>query len=383
MRTDHTYSIAAIATPFALFSALLLGTLLSLAATLPATAEVAPELRKTLFAEASGALKAANDARASLLAPLAYAEASERYRRAEELLQDGDSLDSIRRNLKKASEGFTSATKAATKANTAFASSLTARAAAVEADAKTHASDDWKAGEIALAEAAQRLEGDRESSAMEYAKSAEENFRASELTAIKATFLDETRDLLSQAKKLKADRFAPKTYSAAKTLLSEAETQLEQDRYDTDRPRNLARQAKHEAYHAIYLARIGGNVKKGDTTTENVLLDWEKSLGRLGDVLDTPLYFDNGETAAINTLISKVTDMNALIDRLAQDLGEREAQVAALDSEVTQLNKRLGGEAAAVQSLNAILQAQEQNRQRFSQLENTYLLTEAECAWWV
>jgi len=336
------------------------------------------DIRNTLFAEASGALKAANRARASLLAPVAYSEASNFYRKAEELLKDGSSLDAIRKNLRKASDSFNAASKAATKAAENFSGPLAARAAAVDAKAEQYAVDEWKSGEIALAEAAKRLENNREASALEYAADAEEKFRSGELKAIKSTYLNETRDLLSQAKKLRADRYASKTYEDAKSLLSQAETQLEEDRYDTDRPRNLARQAKHEAYHSIYLARIGNDVRKGDRSTEEVLLEWEASLRRLGDVLDTPLYFDNGETAAVNTLVSKVNDLNALVERLAQDLGDKEAQVAALDGQVTELNEKLGGEAAAVQSLNAILQAQELHRQRFSQLENSYLLSEAE-----
>ena len=357
--------------------ALLTAAVLSLT-TVAIQAADSDEIRSTLFAEAGGALKAANNARASLLAPVSYSEASGYYRKAEELLEDGSSLDAIRRNLRKAADSFNTATKAATKAAQDFSGPLAARAAAVDAKAEQYAADDWKSGEVALAEAAKRLENDRQSSALEYAAEAEEKFRSGELTAIKSTYLDETRDLLSQAKKLRADRYASKTYEEAKSLLSQAETQLEEDRYDTDRPRNLARQAKHEAYHSIYLARIGNDVRKGDRGTEDVLLEWEASLRRLGDVLDTPLYFDNGETAAVNTLISKVVDMNALVERLAQDLGEKEAQVAALDGQVTQLNEKLGGEAAAVQNLNAILQAQELHRQRFSQLENSYLLSEAE-----
>ena len=352
--------------------------LLSLLTAFNANAASADEVRATLFADATGALKSANAARANLLAPLAYAEASERYRKAEELLEDGSSLDSIRRNLRKASEGFTQASKAANEANQTFSTTLAARAAAEEANSDEHAADEWKAGEVALAEAAQRLEGKRTESAMEYAATAEASFRSAELRAIKSSFLDETRDLLKQAKKLRAERYATDTYALAKSLLEDAETQLEQDRYDTDRARNTARQAKHEAYHAIYLAGIGTDVRKGDKSTESVLLGWEASLRRLGDVMDVPLYFDNGETAAVNTLIAKVNDMNSLVERLAQDLGEREAQVAALDEEVTLLNTKLGGEAAAVQSLNAILQKQEQHRQRFSQIENSYLLTEAE-----
>lgn len=360
--------------PLQFFATLLLCAL----ATQATVAESAEDIRATLFADATAALKSANAARSSLLAPTSYAEASERYKKAEELLADGASLDSIRKNLRRASEGFTQAGKAATVASQQFAPTLAARAAAVEANAEKHAASDWKAGEVALAEAAQRLEAGREKSALEYATSAEEKFRSSELSAIKSSFLDDTRNLLSEAKKLRAERHAPKTYAAATTLLSEAEQQLEDDRYDTDRARNTARQAKHEAYHAIYLAGIGSDVRKGDRTTEDVLLSWENSLRRLGDAVDAPLYFDNGETAAVNTLIAKVNDQNALVERLAQDLGEREAQVAALDEEVTQLNKKLGGEAAAVQSLNAILQQQEEHRQRFSQIENSYLLTEAE-----
>ncbi len=343
-----------------------------------ANAASSDEVRATLFADATSALKSANAARANLLAPLAYAEASERYRKAEELLEEGSSLDSIRRNLRKASEGFTQASKAANLANQTFSTALTARAAAEEANSSQHAAEEWKAGEVALAEAAQRLEGKRTDSAVDYAATAEENFRNAELLAIKSSFLNETRELLAQGKKLKADRYATQTYASAKSKLENAETQLEQDRYDADRARNTARQAKHEAYHAIYLAGIGNDVRKGDKSTESVLLGWEASLRRLGDVMDVPLYFDNGETAAVNTLIAKINDMNSLVERLAQDLGEREAQVAALDEEVTQLNAKLGGEAAAVQSLNAILQKQEQHRQSFSQIENSYLLTEAE-----
>ena len=270
----------------------------------PTHAADSDEIRSTLFAEATGALKAANGARASLLAPTTYSEASGYYRKAEELLKEEASLDSIRRNLRKASDGFNDASAAAAKAAQSFSGPLAARAAALEANAEQNAAEDWKAGEVALAEAAKRLENDRESSAAEYAAAAEEKFRSGELSAIKSTYLNETRDLLSQAKKLRADRYATKTYDQAKSLLGQAETQLEEDRYDTDRPRNLARQAKHEAYHAIYLARIGSDVRKGDRSTEDVLLDWEASLRRLGDVLDTPLYFDNGETAAVNTLIS-------------------------------------------------------------------------------
>ena len=45
---------------------------------------------------------------------------------------------------------------------------------------------------------------------------------------------------------------------------------------------------------------------------------------------------------------------------------------------MAELNDKLGGEAAAVQSLNALLERQQKHRERFSQVENSYLTTEAE-----
>ena len=110
-------------------------------ATTPTAAKAAEsdEIRKTLFAEASGALKAANSARASLLAPIGYSEASEFYRKAEDLLEDGSSLEAIRRNLRKAADTFNSATKAADRASREFSGVLTARAAAADAKAETYA----------------------------------------------------------------------------------------------------------------------------------------------------------------------------------------------------------------------------------------------------
>ena len=68
-----------------------------------------------------------------------------------------------------------------------------------------------------------------------------------ELIAIKANYLNETRDLIAMAEKLKAERYAPESLTNARTLLTSAETALNENRYDTDKPRSLAADAKHNA----------------------------------------------------------------------------------------------------------------------------------------
>ena len=47
--------------------------------------------------------------------------------------------------------------------------------------------------------------------------------------------------------------------------VDEAEQELNSNRYDTDRPRNLAQQAKHNALHAIYVAGLKRRLRDDDT----------------------------------------------------------------------------------------------------------------------
>ena len=67
-------------------------------------------------------------------------------------------------------------------------------------------------------------------------------------------------------------------------LLEEAETQLTTNRYDTDRPRLLAMEAKHNALHAKYVSKLQKSIRDKTTNLEVVLLEWEASISKVGDV---------------------------------------------------------------------------------------------------
>ena len=75
------------------------------------------DLRETLFAQADEALRAANEARANVLAPKSYAEAAEAYRSAEEKLSRGRSIESIKSDLDDAAEALRYAVDATRLAN--------------------------------------------------------------------------------------------------------------------------------------------------------------------------------------------------------------------------------------------------------------------------
>ena len=325
-------------------------------------AESPQNLRATLFGAADQALAAANEQRASLLAPDSYASGAEAYRRAEEILADGGGIEAIQRNLARARDDFTEAAADAEIAGARFSAALDARADADSAEADRYAPELWRDAEETLTEAASRLARGRDKSADDRADAARGQYREAELAAIKANYLNETRSLLETADDLRARRYAPISFERASALLAEAEQALNADRYDTDRPRNLAQLAEHNAHHAIYVARLQRQIYDDDTTLEEVLLDWEGALSALADELDVPVYFDDGHEAAVKRMSEAIATLKADITFLEQAVADRDAQIASLELEV-------GDQSQSLARVNEALARRERQRERFERVE--------------
>jgi outer membrane protein OmpA-like peptidoglycan-associated protein len=331
----------------------------ALAAGDPAVPE---EVRDTLFNDANEALKAANEAQGNLLAPESYGEGAGSYRRAEATLAAGGSLDAIQRDLARATGRFRAAVEKAEAARALFTAALTAREEAQAADASDFAADAWKDAERKLADAALELERGREKRAARSGEEAEGLFKAAELQAIKTNYLATTRELLGKADDLRAERYAPLSFERAQSLLNEAEQELNANRYDTDRPRNLAQLAEHNARHAIYVATLENRIRRDKTTLEEILLDWEASIAELADQLDVPVYFDEGQEQAIADLKTRIQTLQADIEFLEQGVADRDAQIASLILEV-------GGQSASLERMNRMLAKQQRQRERFASVE--------------
>ena len=178
------------------------------------------DLRETLFAQTDEALKAANEARANVLAPKNYGDAAAYYRSAEDKLKRGKSIESIKKDLDDAAQSMRKAVEATRIAGVTLASAIQARNDAEEADAAKYAAKQWRDAEVKFASAAKRLEEGNVNSARSRGNDAEELFRVAELAAIKANYLDEARRLIKQADDDRVDRYAPKTLAKAESLLT-------------------------------------------------------------------------------------------------------------------------------------------------------------------
>jgi outer membrane protein OmpA-like peptidoglycan-associated protein len=329
-------------------------------------------MRAPLFESVDKALASADAVNAAVLAPTSYQQGVTAYRKAESTLMRAGSVDWIRRHVDKAQHQFIRARAAAEVAQAAFDSTIQARNDAQSSEAGAYASVTWHKAETAFTEAAKRLEKGSIKYAQRYAATAEAAYREAELEAIKANYLNETKALLEQAEDVRAKRYAPASYARAAELLNIAEIELNTNRYDTDRPRNLALEAKHSALHAIYVAKLERQIRDKSTSLETVLLEWEASMRRLGAVVDTPIYFDNGEKAAVDQLLIAFESVQEQRDDLAQELSDTQVQTTALNLELTALQEQMGGESEAIKQLNVLLERQKHHRERFIAVESMF-----------
>lgn len=324
-------------------------------------------LRETMFAQADEALKAANAARASVLAPKSYGDAAKYYRSAEEKLERGRSIESIRSDLERAAASLRNAAEATRVANLTLTSAIQSRDDAEAASAETFAADEWRKAEERFASAAVRLEDGNLNNARSRANDAEELYRAAELTAIKANYLDETRRLIAQADDERVERYAPKTLEKAQSLLDRAERALSTNRYDTDEPRSLARQAKYEVKHAMYLAETLKPVRDRDVSLEDFALANEIALIRIAGSLDLVAELDQGHEAPANEIVARIDTLQ----KDAYELNERRSQIMELETEIQRLEQDLGTQSER-------LATQEAQRQRFRQVESMFAPGEAQ-----
>jgi len=325
------------------------------------------DLRETLFAQTDDALKAANEARANILAPKNYADAAKRYRDAEEKLKRGRSIESIKKDLDAAAQSLRLAVDATRLAGVTLTSAIQARNDAEEASAGDYADKQWKEAEEKFAAAAIRLEDGNVNAARSRAADAEKLYREAELAAIKANYLDETRRLIAQAKKDRVERDAPKTLAKAESLLSQAEKALSENRYDTDEPRSLARQAKYEIKHAMYLASALKPLRDRDLTPEEFALASEKPIEAIAAKLDLVAELDQGYEGPTQQISASIGSLQ----KDAYELSERRGQILDLEQELQELETQLGTQSQR-------LAAQEQQRQKFRQIESMFGPDEAQ-----
>ena len=299
---------------------------------------IANDVETILFGSANKALITANSVNANLLAPDSYNKASGYYKQAQEKFDKGQSMERIKKDLANAETNYKKAIEATQLAELTLAHSITARNGAVAASAEKYAKDAWDSAEDTFYNAASRLEDGKVKSASKLSEKAATLYNEAELLSIKNHYLNSSRDLVKQAKKEKANKYAPKTLTKAEQLLEEAEKALDENRYDLDKPRSLAKEAMYEAGHAIKITHQVLSVIKDDITREELILAMESPIVHIADTLDVKAKFDDSVDNPIDSINKKI---NALQNN-SLELDERKKEISNLENNIAQLENKLG-----------------------------------------
>ena len=169
------------------------------------------ELRRTFFKDADAARAAADALDARLLSPRAYSAGADDYEDAEEGLERGRNIEYVRRKTSDAEANFKQAAETAELAKTVLAQVMKSRQDAANARAPELAREVWDKAQREFGNAIRYLERGDLKNAQKNDIEATTFYRDAELIAIKAQYLNETRQLMADAKRARVDRFAPIT----------------------------------------------------------------------------------------------------------------------------------------------------------------------------
>lgn len=334
-------------------------------------------LKNTFFKDADAALAAADAVNAKLLAPRSYERGTKEYRDAESALARGRNIEIVRSNAAEAARHFKTAAKAAELAKTALAGLMKSRQDAANARAPEMSNEIWQQAQREFADAIRLLERGDLKGAKRSDIEATSLYRDAELVAIKAEYLSETRRLLADADRARVGRYAPITLGQAKQLLANAERELNENRYDTDLPRSLARQANYEAKHAIYLSEVVRQVRDRDLTAEQLVLQWEKPMRDISGAADIVPDMEDGPARLSAELVAYIDNLRNEHQALQQEKTENETRLADMEEELRTLDERLGGATAERTALVQRLEAQARVKEQFEQVEKMFASTEA------
>jgi outer membrane protein OmpA-like peptidoglycan-associated protein len=335
------------------------------------------ELRKTFFKEADAAHAAAEAANAELLAPRSFKEGMKDYESAEIGLQRGRNIEHVRGKAADAEQNFQTATTAAELAKTVLSQVMKSRQDAANAKAPELSPDNWAKAQKEFATAINALERGDLKRAKHQDIEATSLYRDAELVAIKARYLTETRQLLTDADRAKVGRYAPVTLGKAKALLAEAEKELSENRYDTDRPRSLARQANYEAKHALYLSEVVRDVRDKSLTVEQLILEWEAPLANIAAAADIVPAMSDGHETLSNELVGYVENMRVEGQAQSQEIDASGLRLTDMEDEIRALDERLGGATAERAALVQRLAAEARVKEQFAQVEKMFSRNEA------
>jgi OmpA-OmpF porin, OOP family len=331
----------------------------------------AQDMKDELFKDVKVKIDAAISESVNLMSPSFFDEALEYFKSAEKDFKEGSSLTNIKEQLSEAGTLLDKAFKTSEVGKVTFANVLEARDDAVNVYSQKNVPEMWMKAEDKLREAGEDLEDGDVNDARDEAKSAENLFRAAELEAIKISYLVETRNQIKRAEDEDVSDTAPVTLSLAKKLVNDCEKELNNNRYDMDLPRSLAKQAQYEISHAFFVDNLINDFDEKDETLENIILSAEAELGKVAAAIEVEKNFASGLSLVADNAVEKIEQMKTANAKLNET-------VLTLEQEVKLLKEELSGLSAEKSELAGKMDRLKIIKQKYATVDKMFSTNEAQ-----
>tara|TARA_B100001245_G_scaffold232713_1_gene215392 strand:+ start:3514 stop:5004 length:1491 start_codon:yes stop_codon:yes gene_type:complete len=327
----------------------------------------------------NGVLNIAREENASTYAP-------RNYQKGMEILQDAkarelkkNKIDIICKKTLQAENYFSDSIESAKMAQMILSTSIISRQNAANVNAEKLANAIWSKAERSFDEAIRNNERGNSDRSKALNEETTILYEMAELVAIKNLYLNSTRTLIANAEELKASRYAPITLEKAKNLLRKAEDLLDQNRYETEVPLDIVKQANYEAKRTIYLATLTKDIRDKEMTVERLILNWEKTLIQIASAADIAPVMVDGYSELEQQLTTYILNLQHLNNELIQDKQvliqdqkDNLIQLADMEEEIRALDRRLGGATAEKEALIQRLEAQARIKEQFEKVEKMF-----------
>ena len=126
------------------------------------------------------------------------------------------------------------------------------------------------------------------------------------MEAIKISYLVETRNQIKKAEDEDVNDTAPVTLNLSRKLVNYCEKELNNNRYDTDFPRSLAKQTQYEINHAFYINNHVNEFNNRDETLENLILSSKLEVRKFAAAIEIEKNFANGLSPVVKNAVEKI-----------------------------------------------------------------------------
>lgn len=345
---------------------------------------------ETEIEELSTRLQVARTEMLHLISPDHFGEADEKVEEARRRYESGGNIGDIRSELGEARTALARAEELTEIGRVILREALSAREAALAANAPEFSSEVWEDAEERIRDAGREIEDGDQNDARAEAAEAVERYQRAELLAIRRDVLGYTRELREQARDRDAHEKASLTFARADSLLGEAERILEEDRYRRSDATRLARDAAEAFENASRIAGLVDDVDGNEEeAVEALVLRYDEQLERIAEALNFTPSFLEGPQPVAEQSITAIESLYEQRNSLQEDIREREERIAALQAQTDSVELRLGRladslgaraemEAARRRAMSARLRERREREEKVERIRDLFEPAEAE-----